>query len=66
SKAVLPSVETVSNGTYPISRELYWFFNGEPTGEMKKLLDFTLSPEGQKIAKETDYIPLPAKKMANE
>ncbi len=56
--AVLPSVETVSNGTYPISRELYWFFNGKPTGELQKLVNWALSEEGQKIAEEIDYVPL--------
>jgi phosphate transport system substrate-binding protein len=45
--AVNPSVETVTNGTYPISRELYWFFNGAPTGNLKEVLNWALSPEGQ-------------------
>lgn len=58
-KAVLPSVETVSNGTYPISRDLYWFFNGKPTGQLKNLVNWALSEAGQKIAEEVDYIPLP-------
>jgi len=59
SKAIAPSNETVSNGTYPISRELYWFFSGAPTGELKKLVNWALSPEGQKLAGEVDYVPLP-------
>ncbi len=59
SDAIKPSVETVSNGTYPISRELYWFFNGTPEGELKSLLNWALSPEGQKIAEKIDYVPLP-------
>ncbi|MCX6826138.1 MAG: phosphate ABC transporter substrate-binding protein [candidate division Zixibacteria bacterium] len=59
SKAVTPSNETVSGGTYPISRELYWFFSGAPTGELKKLVNWALSPEGQKLAAEVDYVPLP-------
>lgn len=58
-QAILPSIETVSNGTYPISRELYWFFNGQPAGELKALVNWALSPEGQKIAEQIDYIPLP-------
>ncbi len=58
STGVLPTVETVSAGEYPISRDLYWFFNSEPTGELKKLLDWALSEEGQKVAIEMDYIPL--------
>lgn len=57
-KAILPSVESVSSGEYPISRDLYWFFNGKPTGELKKLLNWALSPAGQKIAADIDYVPL--------
>ncbi len=57
-KFIEPSVETVSNGSYPISRDLYWFFNGQPTGEMKKLVNWALSETGQKIAAEIDYVPL--------
>jgi phosphate transport system substrate-binding protein len=59
SVAVLPSLETVSDGTYPISRELYWFFNGKPTGELKDLVNWALSDEGKKIAESVDYISLP-------
>ncbi len=59
SQAVLPTMESVSNGSYPISRELYWYFNGVPTGELKALVNWALSPEGQKVAEEVDYIPLP-------
>ena len=60
---VLPSVEAVSNGSYPVSRELYWFFNSKPEGELKKLVNWALSPDGQKISEEIDYVPLP-KEMA--
>lgn len=56
--AVLPTTETVSGGSYPISRELYWFFNGTPEGELKKLINWALSEKGQKVAEEMDYIPL--------
>lgn len=58
AEAVEPTVETVSNGTYPISRHLYWFFNGKPDGELKSLANWALSPEGQKIAEEIGYVPL--------
>ena len=64
-KAVLPSMETVSDGTYPVSRELYWFFNGKPEGELKKLVNWALSEEGQKVAEAMDYIPL-SKEMAEK
>lgn len=55
---VEPSVETVSNGSYPISRDLYWFFNGQPTGELKKLINWCLSEKGQEVAESIDYVPL--------
>lgn len=62
SKAIYPSVETVTDGTYPIARELYFFLNGEPKVEVKLFIDWALSPAGQKLAKEADYVPLPEKK----
>lgn len=65
SPFVEPSSEAVSNGSYPISRELYWFFNGKPEGELKKLLNWSLSSEGQKIAEAIDYVPLP-KELADK
>ncbi len=66
SKYIIPSPESVSNGSYPISRDLYWFFNGTPTGELKKLVNWALSEEGQKIAEAVDYVPLSKERaMAN-
>lgn len=45
--------------TWPISRELYLFTNGQPAGATKKLMDFLLDPKkGQKAVAETGYIPL--------
>lgn len=62
SAAVEPTVQTVVSGTYPISRELYWFVNGTPSGELKDFLNWALSVDGQKVAQETDYVPLPKEK----
>lgn len=58
SAAIEPNNETISSGTYPISRDLYWYFNGEPTGALKDFLNWVLSPEGQAIAAEAEYVPL--------
>ncbi|MFH1699674.1 MAG: phosphate ABC transporter substrate-binding protein [Candidatus Zixiibacteriota bacterium] len=58
SEYVEPSTESVSDGSYPISRDLYWFFNGKPAGELKKLVNWALSEEGQKVAADIDYVPL--------
>lgn len=57
-KFVKPSVETAVDHTYPISRPLYWYTNGQPKGEIKSLLDFALSPDGQKIVDELGFAPI--------
>lgn len=58
SPAVAPSHGTVLDKTYSIARPLYLYFNGEPAGNLKMFLDFSLTGEGQKIVEETGYITL--------
>lgn len=55
---VKASAETVLNGKYPVSRKLYCYTNGEPTGNIKAYLDWIKGPEGQAIVSEVGYIPL--------
>lgn len=50
--------EAIYNGDYSLSRFLYCYTNGTPSGEIKEFLDFILSEEGQKIVAEMEYIPL--------
>lgn len=52
----------VYSGDYAISRYLYCYTPGAPKGELRAYLDWILGPEGQEIAKEDGYIPLPSKK----
>lgn len=47
----------ISQGIYPVSRYLYIYSNGTPTGEAKKFIQWILGPEGQKIAGD-EYVPL--------
>ncbi len=55
---VVPLIENVINGTYPISRPLLVYTNGTPEGLVKKLIDFALSKEGQEIVLKTDFVPI--------
>lgn len=55
---VKPTIENVVTGAYPISRPLFFCTNGEPKGLVRKFLDYALSPEGQAIVKETDFVPV--------
>ncbi|MFZ5432411.1 MAG: phosphate ABC transporter substrate-binding protein [Calditrichota bacterium] len=61
SPAVAPSNETVLDGSYPISRPLFIYTNGEPSGTIKDFLDFCLTEAGQAIVLDTGYIPAPKK-----
>jgi phosphate transport system substrate-binding protein len=54
---VLPSIETVNDGSYPISRPLFMYTAGQPTGAVKAYLDWVLS-EGQGLVGELGFVPL--------
>jgi phosphate transport system substrate-binding protein len=56
-QAVLPTNENIANGTYPITRYLYMYLRNRPSGEIKKYIDWVLSPEGQMIVTEVGYFP---------
>ena len=47
-----PSVDAVKNGDYPLARPLRMYTLGQPTGHVKKYLDWILSPEGQAIVQK--------------
>ncbi len=53
-----PTIENVLNGKYPISRPLFLYTNGLPSGMVKDFVDFILSKEGQDIVLATDFVPV--------
>jgi phosphate transport system substrate-binding protein len=57
-----PTEANVESGQYPLARPLFWYTLGEPTGEIKALVDWVLSPEGQKVVTDVGYYPLPKNK----
>jgi len=54
---VLPSVDSVNDGSYPIARPLYMYTAGEPTGQVAAFLDWVMG-EGQAIVPELGFVPL--------
>jgi phosphate transport system substrate-binding protein len=56
---VTATAETVLSGKYPISRKLYCYTDGEPTGNVLAYLDWIKGPEGQAIVKDVGYVALP-------
>jgi phosphate transport system substrate-binding protein len=59
SPAIVPSLETAQNATYPLSRFLFFYTAGPATGNAKKFIDWTLTPGGQAIIEKVGYYPLP-------
>jgi phosphate transport system substrate-binding protein len=54
---ILPSLETVNNNSYLISRNLYMYTLDVPTGAVKDYMDWILSAEAQQIVSELGFIP---------
>jgi phosphate transport system substrate-binding protein len=55
---VLPAVDTVKDGSYPIARDLYIYTIGQPQGAILAYLDWIMGPEGQAIVKKLGFVPL--------
>ena len=54
---VKPSVATVNDGSYPVSRPLFMITVGQPTGQVKDYLDWILR-DGQALVVELGFVPL--------
>ena len=46
------------SGSYPVSRYLYMFTKGWPTGETMEFINFILSDAGQKIVAASGFVPI--------
>ncbi len=55
---IMPTIETVLDGSYPISRDLYMYTTGQPQEIIKSYINWILSTEGQQIVSELGFIPL--------
>jgi phosphate transport system substrate-binding protein len=58
SPYISPMVANVINGTYPISRPLFMYTNGQPQGNVKLFIEFVFSNEGQQIVSKLDFVPI--------
>jgi len=58
SPFVLPSAQSVKDGSYPISRPLFMYTSGKPVGQVKAYLDWVMH-DGQELVKELGFVPLP-------
>ena len=58
SPYVRPTIDNVVSQAYPISRPLLMVTRGQAQGPVADFLTFVLGPEGQKIVKEIDFVPV--------
>ncbi len=58
SPHILPSVESGSDGSYPIARGLYMYTAGKPGGAVAEYLDWIRGSEGQTIVAKLGFAPL--------
>ncbi|BDQ01835.1 phosphate ABC transporter substrate-binding protein [Ignavibacterium sp.] len=57
-EGVFPVEENIRNDSYPITRYLHFFVSETPSGNVKKFIDWTLSPKGQSVIRKAGFIPL--------
>ncbi len=55
---VMPSAETIKDGSYPLARELYMVTYGEPSEDVSTFLDFVTGEDGQAIAEELGFVSI--------
>ncbi len=55
---VAASVETVLDNSYPISRKLHMYSNGDPVDAGKAFVEWILGSEGQKVVEDEGFVPL--------
>lgn len=58
SPAIAPSEATVADGTYPLSRRLYFYSFSNAPERVTKFVQWTLTPEAQALVKNVGYFPL--------
>jgi phosphate transport system substrate-binding protein len=57
-QCIMANVENSIDNSYPMTRPLYIYTNGNPTGDVKAYLDWILSDEGQCLALKKGYAPV--------
>ena len=58
SPGVMPDLATVKNGSYALSRGLFFYTRNKPSGDIKSFIDWVLSPAGQAVVSKVGYFPV--------
>jgi len=44
--------------TYPVIRQLFYYYNSKEKNKVSQFIQYVLSPEGQNLIKKSGYIPV--------
>jgi phosphate transport system substrate-binding protein len=58
SSALMPVKENIDNGSYALSRGLYFYLKGKPEGNIKKFVDWIFTPQGQEIVSKEGFFSI--------
>jgi len=58
SPGVEPNLAHVQDGSYPLSRPLFFYIRNKATGDIKAFIDWVLSAEGQDVVTKVGYFPV--------
>lgn len=53
---VLPTLSMVKNGTYPVTRPLFFYTNGQPAGSVKQFIELPKTADGKRMITELGFI----------
>ena len=53
-----PNPEEIANRKYPLARPLFLVAADKPTGGIKKLFDFMITPRGQELVAKAGFLPV--------
>jgi len=56
--AIAPTDATIKDGTYPLSRPLFFYLRPKASNEIKAFTDWVLSKDGQAIVVKVGYFPI--------
>ena len=62
----VPSVETAADGSYPIVRPLYYYYNAAKEQAVSSFISYALSPVGQKSVLEQGFVPVRMESVTEE
>lgn len=57
SAGVLPELANIRDGSYALSRPLFFYTRNQPSGDIKTFVNWVLSAEGQDIVAKVGYFP---------